>query len=91
MEDGLHILLDGTNASDDASDRPGMKVLQDLSVRSLLRECGLTKPEIRRLSREAGLFTNDKPAYKGRENVPYGRSNLFRTITSCESKEYHGV
>ncbi|MFR3324804.1 MAG: hypothetical protein ACLTR8_09925 [Oscillospiraceae bacterium] len=30
---------------------------------ALLRECGLTKAEIRRLSREAGLFTWDKPAY----------------------------
>ena len=32
-------------------------------MRSPLRECGLTKAEIRRLSKEAGLFTWDKPAY----------------------------
>lgn len=61
--DGYTLLLDGTNASDDAGDRPGMRALRELSVRSPLRECGLTKPEIRRLSREAGLFTWDKPAY----------------------------
>lgn len=61
--DGFTVLLDGTNASDDAGDRPGMRVLRELSVRSPLRECGLTKAEIRRLSREAGLFTWDKPAY----------------------------
>ena len=61
--DGLSLLIDGTNASDDAGDRPGMRALAELSVRSPLRECGLTKPEIRRLSREAGLFTADKPAY----------------------------
>ena len=61
--DGLSLLIDGTNASDDACDRPGMRALAELSVRSPLRECGLTKPEIRRLSREAGLFTADKPAY----------------------------
>lgn len=61
--DGYTVLLDGTNASDDAGDRPGMRALRELSVRSPLRECGLTKPEIRRLSREAGLFTWDKPAY----------------------------
>lgn len=60
---GYTVLLDGTNASDDAGDRPGMRALRELSVRSPLRECGLTKPEIRRLSREAGLFTWDKPAY----------------------------
>jgi uncharacterized protein len=45
------------------SDRPGFLALQELGVRSPLRECGLTKTEIRRLSREAGLFTWDKPAY----------------------------
>ena len=61
--DGYSLILDGTNASDDASDRPGMIALRELEVRSPLRECGLTKPEIRRLSKEAGLFTHDKPAY----------------------------
>lgn len=62
-EDGYPVLLDGTNASDDAGDRPGMRALRVLEILSPLRLCGLTKPEIRRLSREAGLFTWDKPAY----------------------------
>ena len=61
--DGFSVLMDGTNASDDAGDRPGMRALRELSVRSPLRECGLTKQEIRERSREAGLFTWDKPAY----------------------------
>ena len=61
--DGFSLLLDGTNASDDAGDRPGMRALRELEVRSPLRECNLTKPEIRKLSREAGLFTWEKPAY----------------------------
>ena len=63
LADGYTLLLDGTNASDDAGDRPGMRALCELHVASPLRECGLTKAEIRRLSREAGLFTWDKPAY----------------------------
>ena len=62
-QDGFSVLLDGTNASDDAGDRPGMRALEVLSIRSPLREAGLTKAEIRRLSKEAGLFTHDKPAY----------------------------
>lgn len=62
-KDGYTLLLDGTNASDDEGDRPGMRALRELTVRSPLRECGLTKPEIRRLSKEAGLFTWNKPAY----------------------------
>lgn len=63
MEDGFTVLLDGTNASDDAGDRPGMRALAELSVLSPLRECGLTKAQIRQLSKEAGLFTWNKPAY----------------------------
>lgn len=61
--DGYDLLLDGTNASDESGDRPGMRALGELGVLSPLRSCGLTKPEIRRLSREAGLFTWSKPAY----------------------------
>ena len=63
QEDGFSLLLDGTNASDQEDDRPGMRALRELSVRSPLRECGLTKDAIRELSRQAGLFTWDKPAY----------------------------
>lgn len=61
--DGYAVLLDGTNASDDAGDRPGMQALRELEVRSPLRECGMTKAEVRQMSRESGLFTWDKPAY----------------------------
>ena len=62
-EDGYTVLLDGTNASDDAGDRPGMRALRELEVRSPLRECGITKAQVRERSREAGLFTWNKPAY----------------------------
>ncbi|WP_444659179.1 ATP-dependent sacrificial sulfur transferase LarE [Caproiciproducens sp. R2] len=62
-QDGCTLLMDGTNASDSFEGRPGMRALQELGVRSPLRECGLTKDDIRRLSREAGLFTSEKPSY----------------------------
>ena len=62
-EDGYTLILDGTNASDDALDRPGMRALGELGVLSPLRLCGLTKAEIRRRSKELGLPTWDKPAY----------------------------
>ncbi len=63
LADGYTTLIDGTNASDDTKDRPGMRALKELSVLSPLRECGLTKQQVRQLSKEAGLFTWDKPAY----------------------------
>lgn len=86
--DGYTLLLDGTNASDDAGDRPGMRALRELSVRSPLRECGLTKPEIRRLSREAGLFTWDKPAYAClATRVPAGERLTAEKLESTERAE----
>ena len=61
--DGYEVLLDGTNASDDLSDRPGVKALQEYGVLSPLRLCGLTKAQIRAQSKKLGLFTWNKPAY----------------------------
>jgi len=63
LKDGYSTLLDGTNASDDAGDRPGMRALEELSVLSPLRECGLTKEEIRSRLKKAGLSVWNKPAY----------------------------
>ena len=60
---GYDAIMDGTNASDDAGDRPGMKALTELNVLSPLRLCGITKDQVRAYSRAAGLFTWDKPAY----------------------------
>ena len=40
-----------------------MRALRELSVHSPLRECGITKEEVRKRSKEAGLFTWNKPAY----------------------------
>ena len=61
--DGFPLVLDGCNASDDASDRPGMRALAELGVRSPLRECGIDKASVRRMAREAGLPVWDKPSY----------------------------
>ena len=82
--DGYTEVFDGTNASDDASDRPGMRALSELHVLSPLRILGLTKDEIRRRSKEAGLFTWDKPAYaclatRIPSGMPITREALART------------
>ena len=61
--DGYEFICDGTNASDDADDRPGFRALKEYGIRSPLRECGLTKADIRRESKKAGLPTWNKPAY----------------------------
>ena len=88
VEDGYNVLLDGTNASDEASDRPGMKAIRELEVLSPLRECGLTKGEIRRLSREAGLFTWEKPSYAClATRVPAGNPLTEEILAKIEKGE----
>ena len=87
-DDGFSLLLDGTNASDDVSDRPGMKALKELSVRSPLRECGLTKEVIRSLSKEAGLFTWNKPAYAClATRIPAGTVITAEKLSNTEKAE----
>ncbi len=86
--DGFPVVIDGTNASDDVSDRPGMRALAELAVRSPLRECGLTKERIRTLSREAGLFTWDKPAYAClATRIPTGEPVTAEKLAAVEAAE----
>ena len=59
---GFAHLAEGSNRDDEGDYRPGMCALAELGVLSPLREAGLTKAEIRELSREAGLPTWDKPS-----------------------------
>ena len=61
--DGLSVLADGTNASDDPARRPGFRALAELQVVSPLRRAGMTKDDVRRASRSLGLFTADKPSF----------------------------
>lgn len=87
-EDGYSVILDGTNATDDEGDRPGMQALREIEVRSPLRLCGLTKDEIRRRAREAGLFTWDKPAYAClATRVPAGRPITAEDLGRVEKAE----
>lgn len=72
-EEGMNFVCDGTNASDAADYRPGMRALEELDIQSPLREAGLTKAEIRELSRGLGLSTWQKPSYAClASRFPYG-------------------
>ncbi len=61
-KEGLGWVADGSNADDAGDHRPGLEAGRAMGVRSPLMEVGLTKAEIRRHSREAGLSTWDKPS-----------------------------
>ena len=86
--DGFDLVLDGTNASDDISDRPGFKALGEEGVLSPLRLCGLTKARIRELSHQAGLFTWNKPAYAClATRVKTGETITAETLRAVEASE----
>ena len=59
---GFRVVVDGSNADDRGDYRPGRQAAREFGVRSPLDEVGLTKQEIRELSRRAGLPTWDEPA-----------------------------
>jgi uncharacterized protein len=62
-QDGYAAVLDGANTDDDPSLRPGMRAVEEFGVLSPMRQLGMSKEDIRRASREAGLFTWNKPSY----------------------------
>ena len=85
---GYDLVIDGTNASDDADDRPGMRALRELRVESPLRSCGVSKAEVRALSKEAGLFTWNKPAYAClATRIPAGTPIDAETLLKVERAE----
>lgn len=59
----LAYVLEGSNLDDLGDYRPGLQAIDELGIKSPLRAVGLTKAEIRRLSRELGLKTWDKPSF----------------------------
>ena len=62
-EKGFTVMAEGSNVDDLSDYRPGLKAIEELGVRSPLREAGLTKAEIRELSSELGLPTWNKPSF----------------------------
>ena len=60
---GIAWVAEGSNVDDEGDYRPGMQAVAELGIKSPLRQAGLTKAEIRTLSREMGLPTWDKPSF----------------------------
>ena len=72
-EKGFYQVVDGENTEDQLDFRPGIRATRELGVRSPLMEAGLTKAEIRRLSKQLGLPTWDKPSAAClASRIPYG-------------------
>ena len=62
-ENGIEYVAEGSNMDDLGDYRPGLRAVEELSVKSPLREVGLYKADIRNISKAMGLPTWSKPAY----------------------------
>ena len=87
-ENGLASVLEGSNLDDDGDYRPGRRAIQELGVVSPLHEVGLTKAEIRALSRDMGLPTSDKPSFAClASRFPYGERITAAGLERVERAE----
>lgn len=87
-QDGYNTVVDGTNASDDVNDRPGMKALEEKSVLSPLRICNLTKEDIRTQAEKEGIFVHSKPSYAClATRIPSGVEITDKMLKKVESGE----
>lgn len=88
QELGLSFVVDGSNVDDLGDYRPGRRATQELGVRSPLLEAGLTKADVRLLSRELGLPTwNKQPFACLASRFPYGTeitADRLAQIECCE-------
>lgn len=86
--DGFRFVVDGCNVDDLGDHRPGRRAAAEHLVRSPLIEAGLTKDEIRALSRERGLPTWDKPAMACLSSrIPYGTPVTVEALDQIEAAE----
>ena len=85
---GLAAVLEGSNMDDDGDYRPGRRAIRELGIRSPLHDAGLTKAEIRVLSKRMGLPTADKPSFAClASRFPYGERITAAGLERVERAE----
>ena len=87
-ERGFGAVADGNNADDRGDYRPGRQAAREFGVRSPLDEAGLSKADIRELSRRLGLPTWDQPASACLSSrIPYGSEVTVDKLRMIEQAE----
>lgn len=89
-KEGMNYVADGSNLDDVGDFRPGMRAAEEAGVRSPLKEAGLTKEDIRELSKGLGLSTWDKPSFAClASRFPYGDKITPKGLQMvAEAEEY---
>jgi pyridinium-3,5-biscarboxylic acid mononucleotide sulfurtransferase len=87
-ERGFDVVLDGSNLDDADDHRPGARAAREHGVRSPLQDAGLTKADIRTLSRRMGLPTWDQPSAPClASRLPYGVAVTSERLRQVEEAE----
>lgn len=87
-QENLAVIVCGENASDVGDYRPGSQAAAEFQVRAPLKELGITKEEIRQLSRELGLPTASKPQMACLSSrIPYGETVTLEKLRMIETAE----
>ncbi len=88
QSEGYNLVINAHNADDSLGFRPGMNSARRRGIRSPLVEVGLTKPEIRHLSKNAGLPTWNKPSQACLSSrIPYGTPVSVEALTRISKAE----
>lgn len=87
-QNGLEQVAEASNTDDNGDYRPGLMAVAELGIKSPLREAGLSKQEIRELSKEMGLSTWNKPSFACLSSrFPYGESITSERLRMIDEAE----
>lgn len=87
-KEGFAFIAEGSNHDDLGDYRPGLKAVSERGIASPLRDAGLTKDEIRQLSKELGLKTWNKPSFACLSSrFPYGEKITLAKLKMVDQAE----
>ena len=85
---GAEIILEGTNAEDLLAYRPGIRAIEELDIKSPLKEAGFTKAEVRKLAFQYGISVAERPSAPClATRFPYGETLTNLKLENVEKGE----
>ena len=90
VKEGFNVVIEGSNLDDNGDYRPGLRAVEELGIKSPLRQAGFTKEDIRILSRYFSLPTWNKPSYAClASRFPYGEAINEKNLKMVDQAEQY--
>jgi uncharacterized protein len=87
-EEGIQFVIEGSTLDDEKDHRPGKKAIQELGIRSPLKEARFTKADVREVSKDLNLSTWDKPSFAClASRFPYGEEITENALERVDQAE----